>query len=104
LAEQAKSKHPHGIHLLLFLVLIGIELTLFGGHGILYTMGSIGLRFFDVYDAALAGSLTDVPTNELVLGMAGFVGTLIIYYLIAGAIVLLFKLVFKSFRKERVDI
>jgi hypothetical protein len=83
-------KHPHGTHIMLFLVLLACELFLFGGHGMLYQMGKIGLDYATIYSEAMNGMTSDF--SQLLNGIIGLIATLVIYYLIAGAVVLIFQL------------
>lgn len=93
-----KENHPHGTHLLLFLVLLACELFLFGGHGMLYQMGKIGLGYADIYSQAMNGTMSG-DFSTLLDGVIGLIVTMVVYYIIAGVIVILFKMLFKGFRK-----
>jgi hypothetical protein len=94
----AERKHPHGTHLILFLVLLACELFLFGGHGMLYQFGKIGIGYAEIYSSALSGSMSGDFTN-LLDGVIGLIVTMVVYYLIAGAVVIAFS--FFTRRREK---
>lgn len=84
------EKHPHHVHLGLVIVLLILEFTIFKGHGIIYALGTLGLGFAESYTAALAGDGTAMMS--MVPSVIAFIIALVAYYLLAGILILLFRI------------
>lgn len=92
------KKHPHHLHLGLVAALLVLEFTVFKGRGILSTLSNLGFTFLDNYNAALAGD--SAAMEGLIPGVIGFVIALVIYYVLAGVVILLFTIFSKDEEKR----
>ena len=88
------EKHPHHIHLGLVVALLALEFTVFRGHGIIYALGQLGLGFAQSYSAALDGN--GIAMESLLPGVIAFIIALVAYYLLAGILIIIFRLFKKS--------
>lgn len=91
-----ERKHPHHIHIGLVIVLLALEFTLFKGHGILYVLGTLGLGFAESYAAALGGDFGAM--DGLLPAVIAFIVALVVYYILAGILIIIFRLFWKDDR------
>ncbi len=89
-----QQKHPHHVHLGLVIVLLALEFTVFKGHGILYMLGTLGFGFAESYAAALGGDFAAM--ENLLPAVIAFIAALVIYYILAGILIMIFRMFWRE--------
>jgi len=101
--QHEESHYPHGVHLLLFIILLVVELVIFKGHGALSTIASLSWQFTEIYEQMVSGAVFDnglnIGLNNLLTGLVLFVGMFVVYYIFAGITMLIFLFIFRRAKK-----